>query len=249
MQFVNRPNDYPGGYSVNGVNAAPVRSSQAFTKYLARTYLWMFFGLALSFGVAFYIYSMGESVTAFVYRNFALYMGAVVAEIVLIVVLSIFVMRIPPVAAKALFLCYSTVFGVSLAPILMAYDLGSIIYVLAITAVMFLMLAFSGLVLKRDLSKMGTVLFVALLGLIVYTIISLFLFRSPINQTIIGLAGILIFMGFTMYDSNRIKKFYYNFNGSNEILEKMSIVSALQLYLDFVNLFLYLLRFFGSRRD
>lgn len=250
MQNVNGP-DY-SEYNLNGAPYNPAtstRTQDGFAKYIAKTYLWMFFGLFLSFGIAFFMYLNSGSVVTFIEQNTSLYLGATVGSIVLVFVLALGVAKMPPTAAKVLFLVYASLFGVILTPTLLLYELDSVIFVLAVTSVIYLILAVVGLTTKRDMSKLGNILMVALLGLLFYSILSMFFFRSQMNQMIIGLFGIAIFMGFTIYDSHKIKRYYFTYKGNDEVLEKTTIVSALQLYLDYVNLFLYFLRFLGNRKS
>lgn len=238
-------------YNLNGVPYNPAdttRTQEGFAKYIAKTYLWMFIGLFLSFGIGLFMYVNSGSVISFITQNFSLYLGATIGSVILVIVLALGVNKMPPTAAKVLFLVYASVFGIILTPTLLIYQLSSVIYVLAVTSAIYLVLAVIGLTTKRDMSKFGHILAIALFGLLIYSVISMFFIRSTMNQMLIGLAGIAIFMGFTVYDSHRIKRFYFTYQGNEEMLEKTTIISALQLYLDYVNLFLYMLRFLGKRK-
>lgn len=236
-------------YQLNGqpYNPANERTEEGFARYIGKTYLWMFFGLLLSFGIGLFMYMNSASVSSFIEQNFGLYLFATVASLILVIVMGFGIRKLPATAARVLFLVYAALFGVILTPTLLLFELGSVIFVMGVTSVIYFALAVIGLKTKRDMSKFGNVLIVALFGLIIYSLLSMFLFHSPINEMLIGLLGIAIFMGFTIYDSNKIKKFYFAYQGDQASLEKLSIVSALQLYLDYVNLFLYLLRFMGKR--
>lgn len=225
------------------------RTEEGFARYIAKTYLWMFFGLAISFGIAFYMYLNTATVLAFMEENFTMYIFAAIGSLILTFILGFFVRKISSAVAKVLYILYSALFGIVLAPTLMFYEFGSLIFTLAVTSGIYLVLAVIGLAIKRDMSRFGNILFVALIGLVVYSLISIFFIRTSFNNMIIGAIGILVFMGFTIYDSNKIKKYYFAFQGSNELLEKTTVVSALQLYLDYINLFLYLLRFLGNSRN
>lgn len=244
-------NNNQNSYQLNGesFNPAIQRSEEGFAKYIAKTYFWMFIGLLLSFGIGIGMYLNSGSVISFMDKNLGLYLAAVIASIILVIVLGFAIKKMSATVARVFFLVYAALFGVVLAPTLLYYELSSVIFVMGITAAIYLVLAVIGLKSKRDMSKFGNILFVSLIALFGYSLISIFLFNSPIHELIIGIAGIAIFMGFTIYDSNKIKKFYFAYEGDNTTLEKLSIVSALQLYLDYVNLFLYLLRFMGKARD
>lgn len=225
----------------------PERTQDGYVKYIAKTYLWMFFGLAISFGLAFVMYANSGTVENFLDQNALLYIGSVVAEVILIIALSVAIRKIPATVAKVLFLAYAALFGVTLTPILLMYELESTIMVLAITSLIYLLLAVVGLTTKKDMSKFGSVLVVGLIGLLIYSAISFFFIHSDLNDILVGLVGLALFMGFTIYDSNKIKKYYLSYQGNGEMLEKTCAVSALQLYLDYVNMFIRILALVGKR--
>ena len=132
---------------------------------------------------------------------------------------------------------------------LLIYDLASLVFAFLATALYFGVLAVYGRLTGRDLSSVRPILFSGLLFLVIFGVISLFIPGLSVFDSIVCLVGIAVFLGYTAYDTQRIRAFYHYYAGYPDMLEKASIFAALQLYLDFVNLFLYLLRFLGRRRD
>lgn len=149
--------------------------------------------------------------------------------------------------AKTVFWVFAAVMGVSLASIFLVYTGESITRVFFICSAMFGSVSLYGYVTKKDLTGMGTFLFMGLIGLIIASLVNLFL-QSPMVYFITSFVGVLIFTGFTAYDTQRIKESYYHFGGSTALASKGAIYGALSLYMDFLNLFLSLLRLFGDRR-
>jgi FtsH-binding integral membrane protein len=166
------------------------------------------------------------------------------AELGLVIYLSARIDKLSTGTATALFYIYSILNGVALTPIFLAYTGASIATTFAITAGTFGAMAIFGYVTRQDLSKIGSFLFMALIGLIVCGLVNLFL-RNSMMELLISCAGVLIFVGLTAWDTQAIKRMCAEADPS--MVGKISTMGALTLYLDFINLFLYLLRFFGSR--
>ena len=166
------------------------------------------------------------------------------AELALVIYLSARIDKLSSGAATALFYAYSILNGITLTPIFLAYTGVSIATTFAITAGTFGAMTIFGYVTRQDLSKMGFFLFMALIGLIVCAIVNLFL-KNSMFDLLISCAGVLIFVGLTAWDTQAIKRMCGEADPS--MLGKVATMGALTLYLDFINLFLYLLRFFGSR--
>lgn len=213
--------------------------------YTSRTFGWMFFGLMVTFILAYTSYSTGFIIQIlsipYVYYILPL------AEIALVIWLSSRIHKISIVAAQSLFFVYALLNGLTFAVYFLIYDVASMIYVFSATAGLFGIMAVYGYFTKRDLSKWRTVLFFGLITLIGFWIFSMFINLSQF-ETIICALGIVVFVGFTAYDTQKIKAFYEFYYNDTQMLEKASILSALQLYLDFINLFIYLLRFLGRRK-
>ena len=165
-------------------------------------------------------------------------------EIGLVIYLSARIDKLSNGAATALFYAYSALNGIALAPIFLVYTGTSIAVTFAITAGVFGAMTLAGYVTKTDLSKFGAFMFMALIGLIVCTIVNLFL-HSPMMDWCISIAGVLIFVGLTAWDTQYIKRM--TAEADPTMVGKVATMGALRLYLDFVNLFLYLLRFLGNR--
>ena len=145
-----------------------------------------------------------------------------------------------------MFVIYSVINGVTLSSIFLVYSIGSIAKVFLITAGTFGAMALFGYTTKKDLSSMGKILFMALIGLIIATVVNLFVKSSGLDL-ILCYGGVLIFVGLTAWDSQKIKEMCMSAEYADEGAQKMALLGALTLYLDFINLFLYLLRIFGRR--
>lgn len=166
------------------------------------------------------------------------------AELALVIYLSARIDKLSTGAATALFYAYSILNGVTLTPIFLAYTGVSIATTFAITAGTFGAMTIFGYVTRQDLSKFGSILFMALIGLILCAVVNMFLHNSMFDLLISG-AGVLIFVGLTAWDTQSIKRMCAE--ADSETKGKVATMGALSLYLDFINLFLYLLRFFGNR--
>ena len=167
------------------------------------------------------------------------------APLAFVLVLSFGINRLSTGMAQALYWAFAIVMGMSLSSIFLIYTGGSIALTFFATAASFASLSLYGYTTKRDLSGMGTFLIMGVVGLIVASLLNLWLRSEPMMYAISGL-GVLIFAGLTVYDTQRIKSLYFEIAGT-DFLGKAAIMGALTLYLDFINMFLYLLRFMGSR--
>jgi hypothetical protein len=218
-------------------------SAVAFNNYLAGIFAWMFAGLALSGVIGWLISISQDSVKAIFYNPVAFFV-LIIAQLGLVLYLSARITKLSANAARALFMGYAASVGVTLSVIFLAYSSTSITRVFFITASMFLVMAAIGYVTKIDLSKFGAILLMGLIGIIVASVVNIFL-NSNSLQLIISYIGVVIFLGLTAYDIQKIKKIYSTFGEAGNI----AILGALSLYLDFLNLFLFLLRIFGAGRD
>lgn len=211
-------------------------------KVYPKIFMWMFIGLLITFLTG-YIVSINENMLYKVFSGAGCIILAII-EIALVIFLSARIKKMKPMTAKISFILYSFVSGLTFSAIFVTYELTSIIFVFGITAFLFGIFALLGYVLKIDLSKFGIFLLMALLGIIVCGILSIFIHNETFNF-IITAASLLIFLGYIVYDINRIK------NSLDEFPEEdnLAIFGALQLYLDFINVMIRLLEFFGKRRD
>ena len=199
-------------------------------------YLWMTMALALTALTA-YTVAGSETLLQAIFSSRFVFLGLIVAELVLVFVLAANIMRMSFLTATLMFIAYSVVNGATLSTIFLVYDLGSIGLTFLVTAGMFGAMSLYGFVTGRDLSSWGNLL----------TVVNLFL-RSEMLMWIVTYVGILLFVGLTAYDTQTIKRMIYSGAEVDEPMQKMALLGALSLYLDFINLFLYMLRLLGNRR-
>ena len=217
------------------------RSGSAIATLLTSVYYWMTFALGIS---ALCAWAVGTTpaLTKLIFQNPILTGVLIFAELGLVIAVSWGINKMSAATATALFAFYAALNGITLGTIFLIYSLPAITAAFATTAGTFAVMAVYGSVTKRDLSKFGSILFMGLLGLIIASIVNIFL-------RIITYAGVLIFVGLTAYDAQKIKHLYIAMGGDVETNKKIAVLGALTLYLDFVNLFLYLLRIFGGKRN
>jgi len=170
-----------------------------------------------------------------------------VAQIVLVVVISMAVQRIGATAATALFLLYAALNGLTLAGLFWVYTLSSIAGAFIASAAMFGAMSVYGMFTRTDLSGWGKLLFMGLIGIIIASVVNMFLANSTLSW-IVSYAGVAIFVGLTAYDTQRLRQIAYSTAGDGALAARMSVVGALMLYLDFLNLFLFLVQIMGNRR-
>ncbi len=221
--------------------------SLAFPALMRKVYLWMTLALVITGFTAFGIAS-NPGIAYAIVTNRLLFWGLVIAEFGLVIGISGAINRLSAVTATLLFVLYSIVNGATLSVIFMAYTMSSIASVFFITAGLFGVMAFIGYTTKADLTSIGKILFMALIGIILATIVNLFVGSSMLNM-IVSYIGVVIFTGLTAYDSQKIKNMLYNADSMDEGMQKIALLGSLTLYLDFINLFLMLLRIFGGNRD
>lgn len=210
---------------------------------LSKTFGWMFIGLLVTFLTG-YVVSLNENMLYNIMSTWGMIL-CVVVELGLVIFLSARITKMQPTTAKISFLLYSFVSGLTFSSIFMVYSLNSIMYVFLITAVVFAIFAAIGAFTKIDLTKIGSYLLMALLAIIICTIVNIFL-NSTSFDLFLSIIIIIVFIGFTAYDVQRLKRL----SGTGIINEEnLAIYGALELYLDFINLFLELLRLFGSSHD
>lgn len=210
---------------------------------LSKVFMWMFIGLLVTFLTG-YVVSLNPNMLLSLFGGVG-YVFCVICELLLVIFLSARISKMSPTTAKVSFLLYSFVTGLTFASIFIVYELTSIIYVFLITALVFGVFAFIGSTTKLDLTKTGTYLLMALLSVLICTILNMFI-KSSSFDFVISVISVLIFIGFTAYDVQRVLRLY-----DNNVLpeENLAIYGALDLYLDFINIFLELLKFFGKDND
>ncbi len=236
-------------YSDFGVESASrdreLYLSAAFPALMRKVYLWMTMALVIT-GFTAYGVATSPAILSAILMNKMLFFGLIIGEFALVIGLSAAINRLSLSVATLMFVLYSVINGATLSVIFLAYTMSSIANVFFITAGTFAAMAFVGYTTKKDLSGMGKMLMMALIGLIIATVVNLFL-RSTGLQLIVSYIGVLVFVGLTAYDTQKIKQMLMMAEDTGETAQKIALLGALSLYLDFVNLFLYLLRIFGKR--
>lgn len=214
------------------------------SKLLSKVFLWMTIALGITGLTSMLVYNSSFVFTLM--QNPMLMWGLVIAELIMVIALSAAINKISFTAATLMFIIYSILNGVMLSSIFLIYTQASISLAFFVTAGTFGAMALWGYTTRRDLSKMGSILFMALIGLIIATIVNIFLKSSAIYW-ITTYAGVLIFTGLTVWDVQKIKRMLSTADEVNDTTKKVALLGALSLYLDFINLFLYILRIFGNK--
>lgn len=215
--------------------------------FISKVYKWMGFGLLLT-ALAAYLASSSESFVYMLAENSMLFYGLIIGELGLVIYLSTRIQKMSAETAAGAFIVYSILNGLTLSLVLLIYTGESIASTFLSTALTFGAMSVYGYFTKRDLTTMGSYLYMALIGLIIASVVNMFWANSTLYW-IISYVGILIFVGLTAYDTQKIKKIGATVNmDDTQTTQKLAIMGALALYLDFINLFLMLLRVAGSRR-
>ena len=234
------------GQQSNGfvVNEKEKGLSGAFPVLMRKVYTWMTLALLITGVTAF---GVASSPTLFMSLSKMMW-GLIIAELALVFILSGAINRLSLGTATLMFIGYSVLNGAMLSSIFLVYEPMVIAKVFFITAGTFGAMAVYGYTTKKDLTSMGKILFMALIGLIIATVVNMFL-KSPGFDYILSYIGVAIFIGLTAWDSQKIKEMLQTQHDMSEGAQKLALLGALTLYLDFINLFLYLLRIFGNNRD
>ena len=217
----------------------------AVSPFVTRTFGWMAIGLLLTALIAMWI-PESQSLMATLLRPGVL-IGLIVGELVLVLALSLAIGRMSAGVAAGAFLLYSALNGVTLSVLFLIYTKTSIAGTFIVTAGTFGVMAAYGYLTKRDLTSLGSIMLMALIGLVIASVVNIF-WANDTLYWLITYAGIGIFVALTAYDTQKIREMAYAMEGNVELAKKMSILGALRLYLDFINLFLLLLRVLGRRR-
>lgn len=236
------------GYNPNVVEPTINDSSLTFSAVIAKVYVWMTLALVMTGLSAFYV-AGNESILYAIINNRLLFYGLLAAELALVWGLSANIMRLPFAMAGLLFAVYSILNGVTLSFLLLVYTAESVATTFFVTAGTFGAMSLVGAFIKRDLSGIGRFLVMALIGLIIGTIVNMFVASGALSWAL-TYAGVLIFCGLTAYDTQRMKEILRESEqlGHTNVL-RIALMCSLTLYLDFINLFLYLLRLVGARRN
>ncbi|NJN54448.1 MAG: Bax inhibitor-1/YccA family protein [Anaerolineae bacterium] len=223
---------------------------EMFNAVMVRVYGWMTLGLFVT-TVASLLTLMSPGLLSFIYSSGLVYFGFMIGMFALIFAIGRAASKRAAGQALALFLVFSAFMGVWLSVVFIVYAPEAIVFTFGLTCAIFILLTIVGLTTKQDLTRWGPVLLFGLLGIILASVVNIFFFSETLYW-IITYAGILIFMGLIVYDSQKIKKMTYAAAASGQVegqvISSIGVMGALTLYLDFINLFLFLLRIFGRRR-
>lgn len=223
------------------------RTGSGLQTFMAQVYGWMTVGLLLTAFVALYVAS-SEALLSMIFSSKIVFFGLIIAQLGLVFVLSGMVHKMSGAVATSLFMLYSALTGVTISSVLIIYTASSVASTFFICAAMFGALSVYGYTTKRSLTGMGSFLFMGLIGIIIASIVNIFM-QSSMMSMVISYAGVLIFAGLTAYDTQKLKDMGNEINQEDkENMRRYSIMGALTLYLDFINLFLMLLRILGDRR-
>lgn len=238
MEYQNQqtPPPYYGGQAV-------ARQTNAVMK---RVYVRMFVGMLISAFVALGVAS-SQAALQFFFGNQLVFWGMFIAMLVMAWVIPGRLNRMSTGAVMACFFVYAAMMGAWLAPIFLVYKLGTIVYTLFITAGTFGAMSVYGYFTKSDLTRMGSFLMMALFGLIIAMVVNIFLKSSGL-EWVISIVGVLLFVGLTAWDTQQVKQLAA-LNLDPQMADKLATMGAMNLYLDFINLFLFLLRILGGNRD
>jgi len=233
------------------MESAPLRQTQVqvrVNEFIRSVYNWMAIGLGLTGFVAYYV-ANSPSLVKLIFQNQILFFGLIIAELALVFTLSARVNKMQASTATALFLIYSALNGATLSFIFLVYTASSITSTFFICAGTFVACSIYGWTTKRDLTSIGGFLTMGLIGIIIATLVNMFI-RSSAMSMIISYIGVIVFVGLTAYDTQHLKTMSMTQPDGLEagVVRKGAILGALRLYLDFINLFLMLLRIFGDRR-
>lgn len=234
-------------YNINYQDQTGVTTS-AFAVLMRNVYAWMAGGLALTALVS-YIVTLNESIIYTIVSTSVLFWGLFIGELAMVFILSARIMKISFQTAMIMFLGYAVLNGVTMSFIFYAYSSSVIAQTFLITAGTFAGMSILGYTTKTDLSTFGQIMYMALIGLVIATVVNIFWANSGLMM-FLNYAGVLIFIGLTAYDTQKIKNMLqvYSDAGITDQNNKIALMGSLSLYLDFINLFLYILRILGNRK-
>ena len=214
-------------------------------RYTAKTFGWMFLGLLTTFAVSLFGFLTNTVLFVFAIPYFPFVL--LIAELGVVFYLSARIQKLSVTTARVLFFTYAVLNGIVFSAYFYMFQMINLIFIFAMTSLYFGAMAAFGYFTKADISKLRYVLFGGLIFLALFWLLAMF-FDFGAMEIVVSFVGVIIFLGLTAYDTQKIKAYHAAYAGNEEMAAKASIFSALQLYLDFVNLFLYLLRILGKRR-
>ena len=221
-----------------------IKSYQAL--YMTKVYNWMALALFIT-GVVAYITATTPGMIGTIVGSKLLFYGLLIGELLLVVYLTSAIRRLSQATAITVFLIYAVLNGLTMSVIFLVYTSASISTTFFVTAGTFAAMSLYGYTTKRDLTSIGNMAFMALIGIIIASVVNFFL-KSEMMYWIISYLGVAVFVGLTAYDTQKLKRIGSEGFASEQSMEKMAIMGALTLYLDFINMFLFLLRILGDRK-
>jgi FtsH-binding integral membrane protein len=232
-------------------NVIQIEDADQSRKFIANVFLWMFVALGISSGLA-YAFSENQGLKDLLinpqtHQTTGLAFIAMLSPLAFVLIMSFGVNRISYVGLSVLFVLYSAAIGVSFSLILAIYTPGSVLGVFLTASLIFGIMAVAGYTTKTDLTKFGSLMMMLLFGIIIASVINWFMHSSGLNL-IINYIGVAVFVGLTAYDVQKLKRIGAGLEYGDASTSKMALMGGLTLYLDFVNMFLFLLRIFGSRK-
>ena len=234
-------------YDVDSLRNKDYAMSTAFPALMRKVFVWMTLALAIT-GLTAYGVATSPTILSLIFSSKVTFFGLIIAEFALVFAISGAINRLSLSTATLLFILYSVINGATLSTIFFAFSVATIGKVFFITAGTFGAMALVGYTTKTDLTSMGKLLFMALLGIIIASVVNMFVASSGLDL-ILSYVGVLVFVGLTAYDTQKIKQMCQAAPDASESSQKLALIGALSLYLDVINLFLYLLRIFGNNRD
>lgn len=234
-------------YDVDSLRNKDYAMSTAFPALMRKVFVWMTLALAIT-GLTAYGVATSPALLSLIFSSKVTFFGLIIAEFALVFAISGAINRLSLSTATLLFILYSVINGATLSTIFLTFSVATISKVFFITAGTFGAMALVGYTTKTDLTSMGKLLFMALLGIIIASVVNMFVASSGLDL-ILSYVGVLVFVGLTAYDTQKIKQMCQAAPDAGESAQKLALIGALSLYLDFINLFLYLLRIFGNNRD
>ncbi len=234
-------------YDVDSLRNKDYAMSTAFPALMRKVFVWMTLALAIT-GLTAYGVATSPTILSLIFSSKVTFFGLIIAEFALVFAISGAINRLSLSTATLLFILYSVINGATLSTIFFAFSVATIGKVFFITAGTFGAMALVGYTTKTDLTSMGKLLFMALLGIIIASVVNMFVASSGLDL-ILSYVGVLVFVGLTAYDTQKIKQMCQAAPDASESSQKLALIGALSLYLDFINLFLYLLHIFGNNRD
>mgnify|MGYP001462655523 CR=1 FL=1 len=220
--------------------------AQSLYRFMSRVYGLMGAGLLMTGAAAYFVAGSSNLINIFV-KNSPVFFGLLIVEVLMVIVLSAFIRKMSAATAAAWFIAYSLVNGITMSVIFMVYTKSSIAATFFITAGGFGGLSLFGYMTKRSLGWIGNFCLYALFGIIIASLVNIFLLKSSMFDYCLAYIGVLVFAGLTAYDTQNIKQLGMSEEGE-EMKQRYAVIGALELYLDFINLFLFLLRIFGGRK-